>query len=37
MLIDDDLNDVENDFLDDVREAIKHDEDAVINDHFFNK
>ena len=35
MFVDDDLNDVKNDTLKDVRKAITHDEDAVTNNRFF--
>lgn len=37
MLVEDDFDDVEKYFFDDVRKAMKHDEDAVTNNHFFNK
>jgi hypothetical protein len=37
MLIEDEFDEVERDFLDDVREAIKQDEDAVMNNRFFDE
>ena len=37
MLIEDDLDVVENEFLDDVRETMKHDEDAGTNNQFFDE
>lgn len=35
MLVEDDLDDVINDFLDDVKKTMKHDEDAVTNNRLF--
>jgi hypothetical protein len=37
MLVEDELDEVERDFLDDVREAMKQDEDAVTNNRFFDE
>jgi hypothetical protein len=37
VLVNDDLDEVEKNFLDDVREAMKHDEDAVTNNRFFDE
>lgn len=37
MLVEDDLDDVINDFLDDVKKTMKHDEDAVMNNRLFTK
>ena len=37
VLVEKDLDEVEKDFLDDVREAMKHDEDANINNHFYDE
>ena len=36
MLVEDELDDVEKKFLDDVREAMKQDEDAITNNRFFD-
>ena len=36
MLVENELNDVKNDFLNDVREAMKHDEAAVTNNRLFD-
>ena len=37
VLVEENLDEFENDFLDNVQEAIKHDEDAVINNRFFDE
>jgi len=37
VLVEKDLDEVENEFLDDVREVMKHDEDAVTNNRFFDE
>ena len=37
VLVDKDLDEVEKNFLDDVREAMKHDEDADINNCFYDE
>ena len=37
VLVEEELDEVEKDFLDDVREAMKHNEDVVTNNRFFNE
>ena len=37
VLVDKDLDEVKKNFLDDVREAMKHDEDAYINNRFYDE
>ena len=37
MLVEDELDEVEKDFFDDVREAMKQDEDAITNNRFFDE
>ena len=37
MLVEDELDEVEKDFLDDVREVMKHDENVVTNNRFFDE
>ena len=37
MLVEDDLDDVINDFLNNVKKTLKHDEDAVTNNRLFTK
>ena len=37
MLVEEDLDEVERDLLDDVREAMKQDKDAIMNNRFFDE
>ena len=37
VLVKEDLGEVKKDFLDDVREAMKHDDEVIINNRFFDE